>query len=197
MAGARAVLYDLGANSWGSSLGWLLEHYPIRFDRAFGWEPNAAFLRGTGGVPSSHRHMATVFQARAAVEWAPLQACAQAIAAAGGPGRLRAPRSDCSQFDFPEFLGATARREDFVVVKIDCEGLEWAILDQLLERGLAHLVDEMFVEFHYDRELPAGTADGWAPAARRSYPGRTFYKADAERYMRQWRELVPAFHLWA
>tara|TARA_B110000046_G_scaffold99555_1_gene107053 strand:- start:301 stop:627 length:327 start_codon:yes stop_codon:yes gene_type:complete len=57
--------------------------------------------------------------------------------------------------------------------------MEWAIFDALEKQGLHRKIDEIFVEFHFDREYdkhPPGPrtkykgADNWAPAARRSYP---------------------------
>jgi len=146
--------------------------------------------------------------------WDPSPACAAERAHRGiaglkawGPGVGGARKTECKAFDFPAFLDATAEPEDFVIVKMDCEGMEWAIFDALEKQGLHRKIDEIFVEFHFDREYdkhPPGPrtkykgADNWAPAARRSYPGgRVFYKDDAVTYFEHWRKLVPAFHLWA
>ena len=73
---------------------------------------------------------------------------------------------------------------------MDVEGLEFRLLDVLEAHGQHRLIDELFVEVHYDRE-------GWRQQARRSYgPRRPVGREEAERYVRRWRELVPAFHLW-
>ena len=52
--------------------------------------------------------------------------------------------------DIADFLKRTVREDDFVVVKMDIEGAEYAVVPHLISAGVAPLVDEMFVEVHTD-----------------------------------------------
>lgn len=47
-----------------------------------------------------------------------------------------------------KFLRERYKPDDYVVVKIDVEGSEYALFDHLLETGSASLMDELFVEWH-------------------------------------------------
>lgn len=47
-----------GVNSFDSSLGWLLQHYPLKIERAWGWEGNAPIFNG---VPPQYRNNVSVF----------------------------------------------------------------------------------------------------------------------------------------
>lgn len=87
------------------------------------------------------------------------------------------------------------------MIKMDTEGMEYAILDKLEATGAHNLIGEFFVEFHFqtDKEIFIKTKDGgWNERATRSFgPDRPVTKEMAESYFRRWRGLVPAFHAWA
>ena len=50
--------------------------------------------------------------------------------------------------DLAEFLRRRVTEDDFVVVKLDCEGAEYALVPHLIASGVAPLIDEFFVEVH-------------------------------------------------
>ncbi|KAI3458214.1 hypothetical protein Pfo_014877 [Paulownia fortunei] len=54
-------------------------------------------------------------------------------------------------FDFVDWLKRTVRPSDFVVVKMDVEGTEITLIRELVERGAICLIDELFMECHFDR----------------------------------------------
>lgn len=110
---ARVLLYDLGVNRWETSMGFLLDNYPLRFERAWGWEQNPALYPS---VPKKYTKNVTVYRATAAAEWGPAPACSEEVSRKG-EAHLGAPDSPCTQFDFPAFLKATAKAHDFVVVR--------------------------------------------------------------------------------
>ena len=87
-----------------------------------------------------------------------------------------------------------------MVVKMDIEGMEYAVLDRLEQLGVHELIDEMFCEFHFlttAKELTGGKGGGWNERATRSFgPERPMTEADAHAYFNKWRTLVPAFHAW-
>ena len=70
--------------------------------------------------------------------------------------------------------------DDFVVIKMDIEGGEWEVMAQMEQAGLHLLVDELFVEIHYQhadlREF------GWDHFAAHTQP-------EAVALLRHWRAL--------
>lgn len=49
---------------------------------------------------------------------------------------------------FSDLLVNTVKPEDFVLVKLDIEGAEFAVLDDLIETGAISLINDLYVEFH-------------------------------------------------
>ncbi|CAH1445996.1 unnamed protein product [Lactuca virosa] len=54
-------------------------------------------------------------------------------------------------FDFAEWLKNTVTEKDFVVMKMDIEGTEFDLIPRLIETGAICLIDEVFLECHYNR----------------------------------------------
>lgn len=50
--------------------------------------------------------------------------------------------------DFGAWLRRSFRPEDFLLVKLDIEGAEYEVLEQMLRDGSVELVDEFLIEFH-------------------------------------------------
>ena len=63
---------------------------------------------------------------------------------------------------FIDFLVNTTKinpNKDVVIVKMDIEGVEWPILEELLKTDNLKLIDELFVEVHY--HAPSMSKFGW------------------------------------
>jgi hypothetical protein len=54
-------------------------------------------------------------------------------------------------FDFAEWLKNTVSKKDFVMMKMDVEGTEFDLIPRLFETGAICLIDEIFLECHYNR----------------------------------------------
>lgn len=54
-------------------------------------------------------------------------------------------------FDFANWLKSTVSEEDFVVMKMDVEGTEFDLIPMLFKTGAICLIDEIFLECHYNR----------------------------------------------
>ena len=208
---ARRLVFDLGSNSWTSSLEWLLGSYPVRFDICYAWEmsralaprvPSKNYWRGRYNghpLPSTIE----VYNSRISHRFARCRDTGNCPRGEilGQDGMLRGCADEdlrrCARFDFARFLAARASPSDFVVVKMDIEGYEYRILDRLEEIGAQNLIDEMFVEFHFLTDDPKLMGSGWNERAIRSY-GRQqpMTKENATAYFQRWRKLVPAFHAW-
>merc|ERR1719195_1292054 len=66
--------------------------------------------------------------------------------------------------DFDRWIQETVKDTDFVVVKMDIEGAEHALLSKMMSSGTIELVDELFVECHYNRFncMSQGRTTKWA-----------------------------------
>ncbi|KAK3227419.1 hypothetical protein Dsin_007281 [Dipteronia sinensis] len=160
----RYVYVDVGARSYGSSIGsWFRKQYPkqnktfevyaIEADRAFHEEykrkkgikllPYAAWVRNETlsfeinhdprkepGDKSGGRGMGRIQPANSLT--------------GGEVNRIQG-------FDFAEWLKNTVKQKDFVVMKMDVEGTEFDLIPRLFETGAICLIDEIFLECHYNR----------------------------------------------
>ncbi|KAI5679777.1 hypothetical protein M9H77_01004 [Catharanthus roseus] len=162
----RYVYVDVGARNYGSSIGsWFKKVYPkqnktfevyaIEADSAFHDEyklkknvkllPYAAWIRNEtlffqiNREPRRKNDMET---------------------AGRGMGRIQAVQSSSDfvesynkiqGFDFASWLKNTVSYRDFVLVKMDVEGTEFHLIPRLIETGAICLIDEMFLECHYNR----------------------------------------------
>lgn len=163
----RSYVYvDVGARSYGSSIGsWFKKGYPkqnksfeiyaIEADRTFHEEyrskkgvtllPYAAWVRNESLVfevnrdPGSRRY----FMRRR-----------------GGMGRIQPVQSSGNSvnyvdriqgFDFANWLKSRVSEKDYVVMKMDVEGTEFELIPRLFETGAICLIDEIFLECHYNR----------------------------------------------
>ena len=59
--------------------------------------------------------------------------------------------------DFAGWLMRNVKLEDYVVVKMDIESAEYAVLPRMLATGAACLVDELYLECHFDNKNPQDT----------------------------------------
>ncbi|GKV22075.1 hypothetical protein SLEP1_g31975 [Rubroshorea leprosula] len=166
---SRYVYVDVGARSYGSSIGsWFRKQYPkqnrtfgiyaIEADRTFHEEyalkkkvtllPYAAWIRNE----------TLSFE----VNSDPTHPGLEDVKDKGrGMGRIQPKMStgyvvdgevdEIQGFDFAEWLKNTVTEKDFVVMKMDVEGTEFDLIPRLFETGAICLIDEIFLECHYNR----------------------------------------------
>lgn len=162
----RYVYIDVGARSYGSSIGsWFRKQYPkqnktfeiyaIEADRAFHAEyaskkginylPYAAWIRNESiSFEVSHDH-----DQKSDEKGSGMGRIKAAGASSHGPSAENLHM--IQGFDFAEWLKNTVTEKDFVVVKMDVEGTEFDLVPRLFETGAICLVDELFLECHYNR----------------------------------------------
>ncbi|XP_042459818.1 uncharacterized protein LOC122043315 [Zingiber officinale] len=162
----RYIYVDVGARSYGSSIGsWFRKQYPkqnhtfeiyaIEADRAFHKEyatkkgvnllPFAAWVRNEtltfeiNHDPDNH----DVEQGRGMGRIRPFGA---------SDGRVSTGSVHAIQgFDFAAWLKRTFTEKDYVVMKMDVEGTEFDLIPRLFKTGAICLIDELFLECHYNR----------------------------------------------
>ncbi|XP_015897667.3 uncharacterized protein LOC107431288 [Ziziphus jujuba] len=161
----RYVYVDVGARSYGSSIGsWFKKQYPkqnktfdvyaIEADKTFHEQykvkkrvtllPYAAWVRNETlsfeinrdpgeKVSDKGRGMGRI----------------QPVTSKGGS--FDGEVDEIQGFDFADWLKNTVTEKDFVVMKMDVEGTEFDLIPRLFETGAICLIDEIFLECHYNR----------------------------------------------
>ncbi|KAG6485356.1 uncharacterized protein LOC122012873 [Zingiber officinale] len=162
----RYVYVDVGARSYGSSIGsWFRKQYPkqnhtfeiyaIEADRAFHGEYRTK--KGVNLLPFAAwvRNETLTFE----INHDPDN---HDVEKGQGMGRIR-PIGDSNDkvlsgnvhaiqgFDFTAWLKQTVTEKDYVVMKMDVEGTEFDLVPRLLKTGTICLIDELFLECHYNR----------------------------------------------
>ena len=112
-------------------------------------------------------------------------------------------RSKCSRSHGAEWCSAGTRRShvpsvdlaawlqqrycaaDLLVVKLDIEGGEWEVLEHVLERGAARLIDHLHVEWHLRQRAPADSVERRRLEARRKRIEKQLDEAGV-RMLRSW-----------
>ncbi|XP_061362134.1 uncharacterized protein LOC133305898 [Gastrolobium bilobum] len=160
----RYLYVDVGARSYGSSIGsWFRKQYPkqnktfhvyaIEADKTFHQEyglkkgvtlvPYAAWLKNETLAFEIHRdpgeHVEVKGRGMGRIQ--PLQSS----------GEFDGEVEKIRGFDFANWLKNTVSKNDFVVMKMDVEGTEFDLIPRLFETGAICLVDEIFLECHYNR----------------------------------------------
>ncbi|KVH94111.1 uncharacterized protein LOC112517874 [Cynara cardunculus var. scolymus] len=160
----RYIYIDIGARNYGSSIGsWFKKQYPkqnkpfkifaIEADKQFHEEykskkkitllPYAAWVRNESLFFEINREPNNKNEEKGR-----------------GMGRVQSAQTSTTfmgdlnkiqGFDFANWVKNSFRGKDFVVVKMDVEGTEFDLIRMLIETGAICLIDEMFLECHYNR----------------------------------------------
>lgn len=163
----RYVYVDVGARSYGSSIGsWFRKQYPkqnktfevyaIEADRHFheeyktkkgiyllpfaAWVKNETLMFEINGDPGEN----VKEKGRGMGRIQPLQNSKGGFDEGGEVEEIQG-------FDFATWLKDTVAEKDFVVMKMDVEGTEFDLIPRLFETGAICLIDEIFLECHYNR----------------------------------------------
>ncbi|KAC9333161.1 hypothetical protein R6Q59_027177 [Mikania micrantha] len=160
----RYVYIDVGARSYGSSIvSWFKKQYPKQnktFD-IYAIEADAHFhdqyksKKGVTLLPYAAwvKNESLVFE----INQTPGD---ENVETGRGMGRIQPVKpgggivgsTDVIQgFDFANWLKNTVSEKDFVVMKMDVEGTEFDLIPRLIETGAICLIDEVFLECHYNR----------------------------------------------
>lgn len=162
---SRYVYVDVGARSYGSSIGsWFKKQYPkqnktfdvyaIEADKHFHQEyvmkkgvtllPYAAWVRNESLVFEINNDPGDKKTEKVGRGMGRIQPLDSQGGGGGGVDTIQG-------FDFAEWLKNTVTMNDFVVMKMDVEGTEFDLIPRLFETGAICLVDEIFLECHYNR----------------------------------------------
>ncbi|XP_009615562.1 uncharacterized protein LOC107824576 [Nicotiana tabacum] len=160
----RYVYVDVGARSYGSSIvSWFKKQYPkqnktfeiyaIEADKTFHGQYEGK--KGVTLLPYAAwvRNETLSFE----INQDPGH---KDVAKGRGMGRIQPVESSSNSasevdviqgFDFAEWLKSSVSERDYVVMKMDVEGTEFDLIPRLFETGAICLIDEVFLECHYNR----------------------------------------------
>lgn len=137
---SRRIYMDLGANTYGSSIGgWFKAHYPqAESFRVIAFEATRQYDKSYVGHADVELIHKAVWTENTSMSWVDKFVT---TSRGGGP--------QMNTIDFVEFI-QRFHETDYIVVKMDIEGAEWHVLRDMIERGATSLVDELFLEMHTD-----------------------------------------------
>lgn len=159
----RYVYIDIGANSYNSSIGmWFEAEYPKQNKpfEIYAIEPDQTFHEELTGKPgltllpyaawlknetlSFEVYKMPQFEGALWDEMGYVQDGKESY------GKEVVNTFHVPAFDFTEWLMNTVTNRDYVVVKMDVEGDEFKLVERMSEAGALCLIDEFFLECHYD-----------------------------------------------
>lgn len=139
----RRVYIDLGVNSFASSIGYMLSNYPAHFTEIYGFE--CCILEG---LQFSDADVAARLAKRTTDVTYTVEEVRKITnithAYVDGKEDLAAKPPRVALHSLLRRLGVT--KADFVVVKMDVEGYEYAAIEALLADGAHNFIDELFLE---------------------------------------------------
>ena len=186
----RRIYLDLGARDFDSSVGsWFAHEYPLAdtFDDVYAFE---AATRFRASYANASVHGARVHFLNVAV-WT----SNTTLAFGGAMGNVLDDRVDAhaaqyaervDAIDFAAWLAAHVSARDFVMCKMDIELGEYTLVPHLIATNRLHLIDELFLECHYN---PRNGIDPQSPHAAKR-------KADCDALLAQTRAAGSFAHQW-
>jgi len=143
----RLVYIDLGTKRYDSSIGkWFRSRYPdgAKFE-VIGFEPETKYDDGYVGKGVELHHL-LAWTSNTSVEFTGWYSMDDWFGH-WVLGFFTATESKAA-LDVAEFLRRRVSEDDYVVLKMDIEGTEYRLIPHLMQQGVTHLIDEMFVEPH-------------------------------------------------
>lgn len=158
----RYIYIDVGSRSYGSSIvSWFKKQYPkqnktfdiyaIEADKHF--HDEYKLKKGVTLLPYAAwvKNESLIFE----INQTPGD---ENVEKGRGMGRIQAGGGgivgsvdEIQGFDFAEWLKSSVNEKEFVVMKMDVEGTEFDLIPRLIESGAICLIDEVFLECHYNR----------------------------------------------
>ncbi|CAL1378605.1 unnamed protein product [Linum trigynum] len=163
----RYVYVDVGARSYGSSIGsWFRKQYPkqnktfevyaVEADKTFHEQyklkkgvtllPYAAWVKNETLSFEVHRDPGEQVSDKGRG-----MGRIQPVKSSSSGGGFDGVVDEIEGFDFAQWLKRTVTEKDFVVMKMDVEGTEFDLIPRLFKTGTICLIDELFLECHYNR----------------------------------------------
>lgn len=161
----RKIFVDLGAYD-GDSIRYFMSRPDAREYDIYAFEPNRKFHQQLADLWLEYPNIVLLSQEAAWIEDTQLEfAVDQAESPMGStlmPGKVemwdKSVKQTVQAFDFPTWLEQFAD-DDYVIVKMDCEGAEFPILYKMLKDGNITVMNELWCEFHPNKVREYTTTD--------------------------------------
>lgn len=144
----RRIYIDLGIKDFDSSLCWILQNYPVKFDALYGFEcatdlsdvkalktPIYQCVEGTSAAQRGYTPAGVAKSMQLYYNYVGMD-----DSAVTSP-----PTRGLSQF----LRDIDVQEDDFVVLKMDVEGVEFDLLERLMADGSHKLIDEVTKGLHH------------------------------------------------
>lgn len=138
----RRIYIDLGIKNFDSSLCWIMQNYPVKFDTIYGFEcatdfsnvpaletPIAECVDGTPAADRGYTTEGVLSSMQLYYNYVGLDDNSPTSPPTRGLSKI------LQDLDLQE--------DDFVVLKMDVEGLEYDLLERLMKDGSYKLIDEV------------------------------------------------------
>lgn len=134
--------------------------YPLGYE-VYGFEPNPEMFRAAK-KKVGHREKVNLEQSAAWVEDGEIEFAVDDIGSTVMQTKKNwesSPKIKVKCFDFSQWLKDNFTTEDYIVLKMDCEGAEFPILKKMINDGTDKLVNKLLVEFHPNKVTDYTTTD--------------------------------------
>jgi hypothetical protein len=138
----RRIYIDLGVKDFDSSLCWIMQNYPVKFDAMYGFEcqtdmtdvaalrdPITQCISGTAAEKMGYTTEGTIDTLKIYHNFIGLDENSKTSP------QTRALSQFLKEIDVQE--------DDFVVLKMDVEGIEFDLLERMMADGTYKLIDEV------------------------------------------------------
>lgn len=139
----RRIYIDLGVNTFESSMCWVMQNYPVKFDRIYGFEcgidlhnVDALALDVEKCINGTNAEFIGYQSVKDALDSMFLY---HNYVGVDDDVSTSPPTKGLSRF--LENIGI--HEDDFVVMKMDVDGMEYALIERMLSDGSYKLVDEV------------------------------------------------------
>ena len=139
----RHIYIDLGILDFHSSLCWIMQHYPVKFDQIYGFECARDFSN-VAALASDVEHCirnttAELIGYKDVQEVLGSMTLFHNYIGLDDNASTSPPTKGLAQF----LKDVGIQEEDFVVIKMDVEGVEYDLIERMLNDGSYKLVDEV------------------------------------------------------
>ena len=152
----RRIYIDLGIKDFESSMCWIMQNYPVKFDRIYGFECATDFRNVAALAPNTEKCIKG--STAESIGYQNVQEVMNSMSlyynyiGLQDDASTSPPTKGLSQF----FQEVGIREDDFVVMKMDVEGLEFDLIERMISDGSYKLVDEVRYDM-YNRTFNSTT----------------------------------------
>lgn len=139
----RRIYIDLGLHDFGSSVCWMMQHYPAKFDLVYGFESEAIYHSDIHTLASNITEciQGTAAESRGYRTQEVMDTFTFYHNFVGPEDNSNSSPPTRGLSNFIREIGV--KDNDFVVMKIDVEGWEYDLLERMMGDGTYKLIDEV------------------------------------------------------